>query len=74
MSKPMSQHEPIKKVWFVVDMTTRWKKHLIHRGKKPTKLYKVFANAVKEASRLCNKYPDHHWAVFECIGYFKVEA
>ncbi len=74
MLNPMTQHEPVKKVWFVVNMTERWKKHLIVRGNKPTRVYKILANAAKEANRLCLKYPGQDWAVFECIGYFTIKS
>ena len=57
--------------WFIVNMTKRWEVELVVRGRKPTRIHQTFTSAVTEAARLADKFPGHHWAVFECIGYFE---
>lgn len=69
------KNEVKKGPYFVMDMTDRWQKHRIIRGKrKPTIIYRTFLGAVKASHRLAKAHPDHHWAIFECLGYAVLET
>ena len=70
MSESKQTTKSVNGPWFVVNMTKRWKQKKLVRGDKPTYIFKRLENAVAAASKLASVYPGHHWAVFECVGFF----
>lgn len=54
--------------WFIVNMTSRFSKKSILRGQKPTRIFHSLPEALVNAHKLTEVYPNNHWAIFECIG------